>query len=442
MLSKTFVERSALSQSQSVNRVRAWWATTVFVALAGAGLVLAAPAANAQDVKALVPKVRPSVVYIKVNPNSAKPSAGSGVIITKDGFVLTVKHLFPADWQANPPAILGSRKSAEVAGDPMEIVKVDPTFDVALLRFRNTAVSYDSASVLSAPLNIGEFVLKLGFPLGQEFEAKDGRVSGVGRQGFLLSNLVLNPGDSGSPVVDDQGRLRALVVEDLGAGTGLSILLPVRYAPNLLQIAGVVEGSVAPAIALVDLRGRIYGTYHNEEAWTDTFKYSRSDPDCAANYPDDQEFCAPEGVTVLNSGSLVRHSENCNSSIGSPRMISPRCVKVPARLAGCGYNAFGLNCQGRGWFDYSLTLVGRRTNEVQIASHPINVKASTDREFIITHPLAATSLAGAVWRYELDVVWRGPGAEVRNAHAESGKPPAQGVAAHINNGSLTVSVSN
>jgi hypothetical protein len=146
---------------------------------------------------------------------------GSGVLVSPDGFVVTAAH------------VVENAGSVEVTLDqgstlPAEVLRVDPTRDVALLHI--PGMNHPCLSGGSAPA-VGTEVYAIGSPVHPDLGSSvtRGVVSGVrtvkGEQ-LIQTDASINPGNSGGPLVDLQGRVVGIVqfklfgetVEGLGFG--------------------------------------------------------------------------------------------------------------------------------------------------------------------------------------------------------------------------------
>lgn len=189
-----------------------------------------------QRVQAASQRVVPAVVAIElprvVSTSSAaeKPRVfhpyGSGVIITADGLILSqfhVSHRFPG-WDGRQPPTFrqpgdrtmvvlsdGRKKEAELLG-------ADQTFDLSLLRLVEPGpYSYVSLD-LSMSVELGDWVLKLGHPLGYRPDrppvVRLGRVLFQNRD-FFVTDCFTTGGDSGGPYFDLEGRLVGVILSSL-----------------------------------------------------------------------------------------------------------------------------------------------------------------------------------------------------------------------------------
>jgi S1-C subfamily serine protease len=186
----------------------------------------------------VVRKVGPAVVSIgvkKLNPNGNSPeqvAAGSGVIITQDGFVLTNNHVVEHASTVEVGLTDGSSLSAHVVG-------TDPTTDLAVLRVGANGLPTAELGDSEA-LQVGQMAIAIGNPLGFQSTVSAGVISALGRalrgqSGPLIENMIqtdvaLNPGNSGGPLVDSRGQVIGINTAMISMAQGLSFSIPVNTA--------------------------------------------------------------------------------------------------------------------------------------------------------------------------------------------------------------------
>ncbi len=207
--------------------------------------VVASTPAGSASLSDVVKANRNSVVYIRVQKAVETTGAvteqhGTGFVVNKDGFVLTAAHVVSggAGYQVDVRGALGSREG-NLEG--MEVLYENSNFDVALLRFKNTAV--DRRAVLvgdSWNVADGATVYAMGFPGTEEWFHTDGRLAGKGPKGSWNTTATLNPGMSGGPVFDSDGKVIAMVWGGVSTPgiAGINRVLPVHLLADPLRIAG------------------------------------------------------------------------------------------------------------------------------------------------------------------------------------------------------------
>lgn len=186
----------------------------------------------------VVDKVGPAVVSIRVKKAAASPrqpggeGAGSGVIIAPDGFVLTNNHVVEGVTGAEVSLTDGSILPAQIVG-------TDPATDLAVLRVG--ANGLPSATLGdSSSLHVGQLAIAIGNPFGFQSTVSTGVVSALGRSlrsqaGWLIDNVIqtdvpLNPGNSGGPLVDSRGRVMGINTAMIFMAQGISFAVPVNTA--------------------------------------------------------------------------------------------------------------------------------------------------------------------------------------------------------------------
>jgi S1-C subfamily serine protease len=184
-----------------------------------------------------VDKVGPAVVSIGVRKRGRSrrergEGAGSGVIIAPDGYVLTNNHVVEGADEIEVSLIDGSAFRAQSVG-------ADPATDLAVVRVGGGGLPTAQLGDSDA-LRVGQLVIAIGNPLGFQNTVSSGVVSALGRSlrgqsGRLIENVIqtdvpLNPGNSGGPLVDSRARVVGLNTAIISMAQGLSFAVPVNTA--------------------------------------------------------------------------------------------------------------------------------------------------------------------------------------------------------------------
>ncbi len=192
--------------------------------------------AFSRAVTGVVDEVGPAVVSLQVKPagrGRRGEGAGSGVVVTPDGYLLTNSHVVGG---AGARAELRVRTAAGevVAG---HLVGDDPATDLAVVKIDPDAVGAARAAALDAVASLrpGQLVVAIGNPLGFESTVSTGVVSALGRSlrgrgGRLIDGVVqhtapLNPGNSGGPLLDARGRVVGINTAIIAGSQGLGFAI-------------------------------------------------------------------------------------------------------------------------------------------------------------------------------------------------------------------------
>jgi S1-C subfamily serine protease len=194
--------------------------------------------------------VRPSVVLItRPSQDTNDPSArglGSGVVVDANGSILTAYHVVAGSDTVNVRFFDGTSTSGTV-------VQKQPEKDMAVVRVRRLPTGVDPA-VLSGGVRQGDAVMAIGAPFGLDGSASEGIVSGLNRRfiveetGQTLDNMIqfdaaVNPGNSGGPLIDMNGRVVGIVSGIINPTNdrvfvGLGFAVPIEAASGIFAPLG------------------------------------------------------------------------------------------------------------------------------------------------------------------------------------------------------------
>lgn len=154
---------------------------------------------------------------------STEGSLGSGFIVSEDGFVVTNFHVIAGD----PSEIVVRTFDQKTL--QAEYIGRDEVRDLALLKVSGNFDYLDIAD--SDELQPGNKVIAIGNPLGLTFTATEGIVSAVHRSGpnglneYIQTDVSLNPGNSGGPLIDTQGQVVGINNFKIGGAESLGFSL-------------------------------------------------------------------------------------------------------------------------------------------------------------------------------------------------------------------------
>ena len=234
-----------------------------------------------QQTQAVAQAVKPAVVYVEVTTAApggfgrAATEAGSGVVLSPSGYVLTNAHVVA---RAGDVAVYLPDDKREYRA---EVVGADPTTDIAVLRLLETGADPPLAVASlgdSDALGVGEWVLAVGSPYRLTNTVTVGIVSALGRGGlyaiesefaiedFIQTDAPINQGNSGGALVNLRGEVVGVVTaiaSESGSYEGFGFAVPInlarRVAEDLIQYGEVRRGYLGVEVQpmyLADARER------------------------------------------------------------------------------------------------------------------------------------------------------------------------------------------
>jgi serine protease Do len=205
----------------------------------------------------LFERISPAVVSVQaMKINKAKPQrrfetiVGSGVVIDKDGQVLTNAHVVDGAASLQVTLDSGERHPARVMG-------LDPVLDLALLRVDVRTALAMARLGDSSNLRVGEEVVAIGNPIGLDQTMTRGIVSGLNRvlpgvsdQPMIQTDAPINPGNSGGPLVDRCGNvvgINTFISED---AQSIGFAIPSNAVKSILRDLREVGRVVRPWLGI------------------------------------------------------------------------------------------------------------------------------------------------------------------------------------------------
>ena len=192
-------------------------------------------------------------------------SLGSGILINKDGEILTN---YPVVRYADTIKV----KLADQSEHEARLVGKDERTDLALIKIRKSNGNLPFAKLgASFPLEVGDWVMAIGNPFGLEHTVTAGIVSAKGRvigagpyDNFIQTDASINPGNSGGPLINSVGEVigvNSAIFSQSGGNVGIGFAIPIELAKKVVEQLrkhgrvvrgwlGVRAQDVTPGIAL------------------------------------------------------------------------------------------------------------------------------------------------------------------------------------------------
>jgi serine protease Do len=189
---------------------------------------------------------------------------GSGIIIDKDGYILTNNHVVQ-DVDEIKVSLADNRVfDAEIAG-------ADPLTDLAVIKIKGRVPKDLPVAKLgdSDAIRVGDWVLAIGAPFGYEQTVTAGIISAKGRtnvtrdssryEDFIQTDAAINRGNSGGPLVNVRGEvigINTVIVSPAGVFAGVGFAIPINMAksvtPTLMKGGKISRGLLGVLIQEVD----------------------------------------------------------------------------------------------------------------------------------------------------------------------------------------------
>ena len=183
---------------------------------------------QSHDFSSIIDEVLPAVVSVVTNR-----AQGSGVIIKKDGYIVTNQHVIEnaekirivtTDKEVYPAEVIGLSKEADIA-----VLKIDEN-NLEFLKFAD-----------SDEVKIGERVIAVGSPAGLSFSVTEGIVSATQRIGpngiraYIQTDVPINPGNSGGPLVNIKKEIIGINNFKIGGFESLGFAIDSNHVKEIVN---------------------------------------------------------------------------------------------------------------------------------------------------------------------------------------------------------------
>jgi S1-C subfamily serine protease len=221
---------------------------------------------GAGDIAAIISRAEPAVVAITTGqgPSSGNGGAGTGFVITGDGFIVTNNHVVEGQTDIEVAFTDGQVRDARIVGR-------DPSADLSVLKVDAQGLAAVQVGD-SDGVQVGDEVVAIGNALALEggLSVTRGIISGLDRNvstndgaallGLLQTDAAINPGNSGGPLLDAQARVVGIntAIADPGSADNVGFAIPISKASPIIEdlrlgrtpaFLGVSSRSVTPAVA-------------------------------------------------------------------------------------------------------------------------------------------------------------------------------------------------
>ena len=207
--------------------------------------------AEEQTIDSVIEKASPSVVSVLTKitvgnyfyGTSTEEGAGSGIIVSSDGIILTNKHVVSG---ADTVSVVLADGSAY---NDVEVVVTDPLNDVAFLKIPDVSDLPVAELGDSSTVRVGQSVIAIGNSLGQyKNTVTRGIISGTGRpvsaqdgssvetlDDLLQTDAAINPGNSGGPLLNTSGQVIGINTAIIEGAEGIGFSIPINATKGFLK---------------------------------------------------------------------------------------------------------------------------------------------------------------------------------------------------------------
>ena len=173
--------------------------------------------------------------------NQVQQSLGSGVIVRKDGIIVTNNHVI--DGGTSFMVVLNDRREY-----PAKVLLADPRTDLAVLQIDTKGENFPTIDLDDdRDLEVGDLVLAIGNPFGVGQTVTNGIISALNRTDvgpdggtYIQTDAAINPGNSGGALVDMNGKLigiNSMILSGSGQSSGVGFAIPATLVKRIVDSA-------------------------------------------------------------------------------------------------------------------------------------------------------------------------------------------------------------
>ena len=252
-------------------------------------------------------------------------SLGSGIIITKNGYIVTNYHVVSGATKIIVKLHDNRKFTAKLIGS-------DPKTDIAVIKI-DTKDLKPITITDSSKIRVGDIVLAIGNPFGLGETVTHGIVSALNRtsiglndyENFIQTDAAINPGNSGGALVDLKGRLigiNSAIISRSGGNNGIGFAIPSNMmkfvAISLIKYKKVTRGYLGVIISDIDVgKAKLYGISRG-------VLVNRVEPDGAAS----EAGIKPGDIIVAVNGEEVKNAGELRNKIAFKEPNSKVNLKI------------------------------------------------------------------------------------------------------------------
>ncbi len=208
---------------------------------------------GALDIQGILAKVQPSVVSIETSAQTSQgvfAGAGSGIVLSADGLVLTNAHVIGSVGDITVVLNDGTEHPATLVGS-------SPDDDLAVIQVEGVDDLVPAELGSSDDLRVGDEVIAIGNALNLGGDAtvtrgivsakdRDLQTEGVSLEGLIQTDAAINPGNSGGPLVNAAGQVIAVNTAIVADAQNLGFSIAIDRARPIIEELKAGEGQITP----------------------------------------------------------------------------------------------------------------------------------------------------------------------------------------------------
>ncbi|MFC6205566.1 MULTISPECIES: S1C family serine protease [Psychrobacter] len=234
---------------------------------------------------------------------------GSGVIVSKDGYIVTNAHVVEKADEITVAFSDGRKSRAKVIG-------TDPDSDLAVIKVEMTGLT--PLGFRESPIQVGDLALAIGNPFGVGQTVTQGIISATGRTGlgvnkfedFIQTDAAINPGNSGGALVDANGELvgiNTVIFSRSGGSMGIGFAIPTALVEQVMN-ALIKDGRVSRGWLGIEIQSQLRDpTQLETSTGVEVLKVIPQGPADKSGLKVGDIILTIDGVEMTDANSLIQY---------------------------------------------------------------------------------------------------------------------------------------
>ena len=306
-------------------------------------------------------KVLPSIVGIKVeytikstfmpNISSISEAEGSGIIINKDGYILTNNHIINSSdssifYEVSKAAKLYVYLYNDETAYEAKIIGTDEETDLAVIKIEKNNLTPAELGD-SSSIKIGEFAMAIGNPLGMQSSVTSGIISATNRNvtsddgtvyNLIQTDATINPGNSGGALINSEGKVIGVNTLKLsGSGIeGMGFAIPINDTINIYKQLIEKGKVIRPYIGITGINlDEATAKYYNLVTGIYVKEVNENSPASSTELKTGDIITAidNEKVTTMEELNKIKNKKNIGDEVTLDIYREGKTIQVKVKLA-------------------------------------------------------------------------------------------------------------